>query len=136
MHVDPVSATYPWAGPVRAGGFGGQDYLDIIDGIAQEQIFFDGDADTDWEDANSGDHRVQDQCPEDDPECGYSREFYNDWLQEYVEAGKAVLSVDYAADAANVAEAYDNASDAGYVPYVSRRPLDRLADTPPPGLPD
>ena len=55
---------------------------------------------------------------------------------EYLDAGKVVLSVDYAAEEANVAEAYQNASANGYVPYVSRRPLDRLTDTPPPGLPD
>ncbi len=116
--------------------FGGQDYLDIIDGIAQEQIYFDGNADTDWDDPDSGDHRVQDVCPQDDDECGYSREFYTTWLDDYLEAGKVVLSVDYAADEANVAEAYESAAANGYIPYVSRRPLDRLTDTPPPGLPE
>ena len=37
---------------------------------------------------------------------------------------------------ANVAEAYDQAAANGYIPYVSRRPLDRLTDTPPPCLLD
>lgn len=116
--------------------FGGQDYVDIIDGIAEEQIYYDGNADTEWDDADSGDHRVPDTCPADDSECGYSRAFYEGWLAQYQEADKVVLSVDYAADPANVAEAYENASANGYIPYVSRRPLDRLTDTPPTGLLD
>ena len=44
------------------------------------------------------------------------------------------MDTTYAPD--NVAEAYDNATANRYIPYVSRRPLDRLTDTPPPGLPD
>ncbi len=114
--------------------FGGQDYYDIIDGIAQEQIYFDGNADTDWDEPDSGDHRVQDTCPADDDECGYSREFYEGWLADYLDAGKVVLSVDYAGEASNAAEAYQNASANGFIPYVSRRPLDRLTDTLPPGM--
>ncbi len=113
---------------------GGQEYLDIIDGIAQEQIYFDGNADTEWDDVNAGDHRVPDTCPADDADCGYSRAFYEGWLKQYLAAGKPVLSVDYAADPGNVAEAYERASANGYIPYVSHRPLDRLTDTPPPEL--
>ena len=116
--------------------FGGQDYLDLIDAIALEQIYFDGDADTDWDDPQAGDKQVQDACPADDDECGYSREFYEGWADAYLDAGVPVFCVDYAADAANVAEAYENATANGYIPYVSRRPLDRLTDTPPAGLPD
>ena len=114
--------------------FGGEDYLELIDAIAQEQIFFDGNADTEWDDPDSGDHRVPDL--EEGEDGGYSRAFYEGWLEEYLEAGKVVLSVDYAAEPDNVAEAYDNATANRYIPYVSRRPLDRLTDTPPPGLPD
>lgn len=111
-------------------------YLDLIDAIALEQIYYDGDADTDWNEPAAGDTPIQDTCPEDDEECGYSREFYEGWADEYLAAGIPVLCVDYAADPANAADAYDRAAANGYIPYVSRRPLDRLTETPPPGLPD
>ncbi len=116
--------------------FGGQAYLDIIDGIAQEQIYFDGNADTDWNEPDAGDHRVQDVCPADDAECGYSRAYYEDWLKIYLDAGKPVLCVDYASKPDNASEAYQNAVTNGFVPYVSRRPLDRLTDIPPPDYPE
>ena len=114
--------------------FGGDEYLELIDAIAQEQIYFDGDADTEWNDIDSADHVV----PDEDPvgEEGYSRSFYEGWLSEYLDAGKVVLCVDYASEPSNVADAYNRSSANGYIPYVSRRPLDRLTDTPPPGLPE
>jgi cysteinyl-tRNA synthetase len=115
---------------------GGQGYLDLIDAIAQEQIYFDGDADTEWDAPRAGDVPVPEVCEEGDEDCGYSREFYEGWLEQYRGAGKVVLSVDYAAEPANVSEAYENAAANGYIPYVSQRPLDRLTDTPPPGLPE
>ena len=105
------------------------EYFALIDAIGQEQIYFDGDADTDWGDPNAGDARVPDEGD------GYSRQFYEETLQPYLDAGKPVFSVDYAQDSDNAAEAYANATANGYVPYVSLRPLDRLTNTPPPGYP-
>ena len=107
-----------------------EDYLDVVDAIAQEQVYFDGDADTDWGDANGGDERLPTTGD------GYSTQFYEDTLEPFLSAGKVVLSVDYAQQPANVAEAYRRASAKGYIPYVSQRPLSQLTETPPPGLPE
>ncbi|MCK4343168.1 MAG: endo alpha-1,4 polygalactosaminidase [Phycisphaerae bacterium] len=105
------------------------DYLGLIDAIGQEQIYFDGDADTIWADADSGDVRV--------PAAGegYSTQFYEETLAPYLAAGKVVLCVDYAQQPDYVAEAYQRAAANGYIPYVSLRSLSRLTETPPPGYP-
>ena len=85
--------------------------------------------DTIWADANSGDVRVPATGD------GYSTQFYEETLEPFLAAGKVVLSVDYAQQAANVTEAYQRASANGYVPCVALRALDRLTSTPPPGYP-
>ncbi len=104
-------------------------YLDLIDAIGQEQIYFDGDADTIWADADSGDVRMPATGD------GYSMAYYEQSLQPFLDAGKVVLCVDYAQQSANVAEAYQRAAAKGYVSYVSLRSLSRLTQTPPPGYP-
>ena len=103
------------------------DYLDLIDAIGQEQIYFDGDADTIWSDEDSGDVRVPATGD------GYSTEYYERTLEPFLAAGKVVLSVDYAQEPDNVEEAYTRAAAQGYVPYVSLRSLSRLTETAPPG---
>jgi cysteinyl-tRNA synthetase len=104
------------------------DYLGLIDAIGQEQIYFDGDAGSIWSDANSGDVRMPATGE------GYSTQFYEQTLAPYLAAGKVVLSVDYARQPANVAEAYQRAAANGYIEYVTLRALSRLTSTPPPGL--
>ena len=95
--------------------------LEVVDAIAQEAIWFDGDATDDW----------------DDPD-GYDREnhegltdYYLDYLARYVEAGLPVFVCEYAV--ARAEEAYANAHAESLVPYASRRSLSRLSTTPPPG---
>ena len=107
-----------------------EEYFAIIDAIGQEQIYFDGDADTEWDDPKAGDKSVPDEGADEND--GYNRRFYEETLQPYLDAGIPVFSIDYARETANVAEAYSTASNNGYVPYVSLRPLDRLTETPPP----
>jgi cysteinyl-tRNA synthetase, unknown class len=102
-------------------------YLDLIDAIGQEQIYFDGDADTIWSDANSGDVRLPATGD------GFSTEFYERTLEPFIAAGKVVLCVDYAQQPDNVAEAYERAVGNGYIPYVALRSLSQLTETPPPG---
>ncbi len=109
------------------------EYFAIIDAIGQEQIYFDGNADTDWDAEGAGDIRVPDVGVDEDD--GYNRAFYEATLEPFLAAGLPVFSVDYARLADNASEAYDTASAKGYVPYVSQRSLDRLTDTPPPGYP-
>ncbi len=103
------------------------DYFAVIDALAQEQIYFDGNADTAWQDKDAGDHPV--------PETGigYSRQWYEAQMQNYLDAGFPVFTVDYARQPQNVGYVYSRARLKGYRPYVSLRPLDRLSESPRPG---
>jgi len=67
---------------------------------------------------------------------GYSRTYFEQSLELFLEAGKAVFTVDYAQEPAYVAEAYERASTQGYIPYVTLLALDHLTDTPPPDYPE
>ncbi len=98
------------------------DYLGIIDGLAQEDLSFQGEADTKWGDPKSGDIPT----PQED------REWLTDLFRLYLDAGLPVFCVDYALQEDNVRAAYDTAERAGCLGYVSQTPLSRLTDTPPP----
>lgn len=106
---------------------GRADYFALIDAIAQEQIYYNGSADTGWKDPASCDQRVPNTG------TGYSRQWYGAELARYQSAGLPVFNVEYACAKANVDEAYSLSAARGYIPYVSRRPLDRLTSDPPPG---
>lgn len=98
-------------------------YLDIIDGIAQEDLSFQGEADTDWEDEESGDIRQ---------ERDYSQ-YLADVLRRYVERGVPTFCIQYARVPENIEKALRDAEEVGCVPYMTLTPLDRLTETPPPG---
>ena len=98
------------------------EYLDLIDAIGQEAVYFDGD------DNQEGD------IPMPATGEGFSTAYFEEMLALYLQAGKVVLTVDYAQDPANVADAYERAAENGFVPYVSLRELDRLTSNPPPAL--
>ncbi|PIE19563.1 MAG: glycoside hydrolase, end-alpha-1,4-polygalactosaminidase [Proteobacteria bacterium] len=104
------------------------DSLGLIDAIAQEQIWFDGKADTEWADATACDIKV--------PATGdkYSQAHYLGKLKLYKDYNVPIFNCEYACGA-NAQAAYQSSSAEGFIPYVSRRPLDRLTDTPPPGYP-
>ncbi len=99
------------------------EYLKVVDGIAQEAIIFDGDADTAWSDPAACDRRVSSS----------TRAFLEQKLALWKGAGLPVFHVEYACDAANVSESYALSTAKGFRGYVTRRPLDRLTTTPPPG---
>lgn len=99
------------------------EYFDVIDGLAQEDLSFYGEADTDWDDEASGD------IPQNP---GY-QEYLAGVLRRYVEAGVPTFCVQYAQEQANVEQALHDAEQVGCVPYVTLTPLDRLTDTPPLG---
>ncbi len=106
---------------------GHPEYLKEIDALAQEQVYFDGDADTNWSHPDSCDQVV--------PNSGstYSRSYYLKKLMVYQSAGLPVFNCEYACDADNVDEAYTESAKHGFVTYVTRRPLSKLTTTPPPG---
>ena len=92
-----------------------------IDAIAQEAVWYDGDATDDWDDPNGYDR------PNDPGLTAY----YLDYLADYLAAGLPVFDCEYALDKAG--QAYTKADAQGFVPYVTRRSLSKLTTTPPPG---
>lgn len=87
-------------------------YLDAIDGLGVEELFFAADEDT------SDQPCTQDWCAENLADVRALRD-----------AGKVILAVDYARDPDNVADACERYDEEGFVGYVTGRGLDTI--TPP-----
>ncbi len=100
---------------------GHPELLDAIDAIAQEAVWFDGDATDDWADPAGYDFENETSLTQ----------WYLDALDPYLDAGLVVFNCEYALEQA--AEAYTVSYDNGFVPYCSRRSLSALTTTPPPG---
>ncbi len=96
------------------------DLLSVIDAIAQEAIWYDGDATDNWEDPNGYDS-INDSSLVD---------YYLGYLDQYFTGGVPVFDVEYALTYAD--DAYSKAYNKGYVPYCTRRSLAKLTTTPPP----
>jgi cysteinyl-tRNA synthetase len=96
-------------------------YPKVIDAMGQEDLHFSGAADVGWFNPRSGDIRT----PNAD----------RLWLQQrldlYLAAGLPVLTIDYCVDEQNRLSCYQLSRQRGYVPFVSRTPLDRLPEAPP-----
>lgn len=102
----------------------GRSHLfNVIDAIAQEAIWFDGDATDDWHDSNGYDY-VNDAS---------LTNYYLTHLANYTNANVPVFACEYALNHAD--EAYAKAASHGFVPYVTRRALSQLTTTPPASLP-
>jgi cysteinyl-tRNA synthetase len=119
------------------------DYVDTIDAIAQEQVWFDGGADNEppgdcplprtEDDIDSAAYvnglstacRVQyDEFPEST--LHVSSEWYIEDLQVAQAQGLPIFTVDYALDPANIAWTYETSRGYGFVPFVSNRGLDQF----------
>jgi cysteinyl-tRNA synthetase len=97
------------------------EYLALIDGIAQERIFFDGKADSKWSDPASCDHAV--------PALGrHGSKYYIDLLKHYQRACLPVFNIEYICSKKNALKVYRRSRALGYKTYISRRPLDRLTN--------
>jgi len=137
--VDPAEEMITFIGEIRAyarqrkPGFliiqqnaaalmdGHPELLDVIDAIAQEEVWFAGDATDDWSDPDGYDW-ANDQTLTD---------YYIDYLDRYLDAGVPVFNCEYALEKAS--RAYSRSAARGYVAYCTRRSLGRLTTTPPPG---
>jgi cysteinyl-tRNA synthetase len=95
--------------------------LTYVDAIAQEGIWFDGNAAEDWDDPDGYD---------DGTDAALTRDYLND-LSRYLAAGLPVFNCEYALVRAN--DAYQFSLEQGYIPYSTRRSLGKLTTTPPPG---
>jgi len=92
----------------------------VIDAIAQEGVWYYGEATDEWNDLDGYDIKTEELL------SGY----YLDHLQQFRDAGLPVFDCEYALYYA--ANAYARASGCGFIPYVTRTPLSRLTTTPPP----
>jgi cysteinyl-tRNA synthetase len=82
-----------------------------IDGLVQESLFFGGRAEAGWDDADAGD-LLQAPSPE---------------LREALESVDCpVFTLDYALRPEHARSAREASAEMGFVPFVSRMPLDRL----------
>jgi cysteinyl-tRNA synthetase len=121
------------------------DYINVIDAIAQEQIWFDGGADNDppgdcplprtevevdtdaYRDALSTDCRRQfDEFPEST--LHVSSEGYIEDLLVAQSAGLTIFTIDYALDPENIDWVYQTSRGLGFIPFVSNRSLDQFVD--------
>jgi uncharacterized protein (TIGR01370 family) len=121
------------------------DYLTVIDGIAQEQVWFDGgtdndppgdcplprtdaEVDTDTYRASLSEpcRRVYDNYP--DSTLHVSSEEYLRYLTLAQRKGMPIFTVDYALDPETVAWVYETSRALGFVPFVSNRALDRYVE--------
>jgi len=121
------------------------DYVDIIDAIAQEQVWFDGGADNDppgdcplprteaevdtpayRQSLSLACRRTYDDYPEST--LHISSEEYLGYLRLAYSKGLIIFTVDYALEADNVAWVYQEARSLGFIPFVGNRALDRYLE--------
>ena len=99
---------FPQNGEAILDEEGVEDYLDAVNGIGIEDLYFSSDVE------NNGD-LAPDHTDEVVP-----------YLEQFTDAGKIVLVIDYVQDDDKVSTLYEEARDAGFIPYASIRDLDEL----------
>jgi endo-alpha-1,4-polygalactosaminidase (GH114 family) len=97
-------------------------YLSVIDAIAVEDLSYSGSGDVDWESGRSGDIETERGM------CEWCRDDLARVLGIYRDTGLPVFTVDYCVEPENADEAIRYSRSHGFVPFVSRTPLDRLPD--------
>jgi len=100
---------------------GHPELLGKIDAIAQEAVWYDGDADVDWDNPNGYDYVNGSDLVN----------YYLEYLDQYLDGNIPVFTCEYALNNSDLA--YEKSYDKGYIPYVTRRSLSRLTTTPPSG---
>ncbi len=158
--LDPVEEMIGWVGDIADFGRArdpdfiviGQnaaelaardDYVDVVDAIAQEQVWFDGGAD----------NQPPGDCPLPRSEADVDTAAYRDSLstacrrqyddypestlhmssEEYLRdlrlaqsKGLVIFTVDYALESDNIAWVYETSRGLGFIPFVGNRALDRF----------
>jgi endo-alpha-1,4-polygalactosaminidase (GH114 family) len=98
-------------------------FLDVVDGLAQEDLSFHGEATADWFDRRGVDH----PAPEDGP---FSTAELGARLRSGAERRTPLFTIDYALDPSSAERARTTSRRFGFVPFVSRAALDRLPAAP------
>ncbi|MCX7727826.1 MAG: hypothetical protein N2053_13390, partial [Chitinispirillaceae bacterium] len=83
-----------------------KDYVEVVDGIGKEDLWYNGDTPTTWADWSI--------------EC----------LDRFKEAGKLVLVIEYSTQQHIIDDFYNKALKKGYIPYLSNRALDKISVIP------
>ncbi len=121
------------------------EYVETIDAIAQEQVWFDGGADNDppgdcplpRSEAEVDTRAYRDSLPAacrrqydkyPDSTLHVSSEWYLQHLERAQRKGLVVFTVDYALDPENVNWVYETSRSLGFVPFVGSRALDRYVE--------
>lgn len=108
---DPDFYILPQNAPELAGLVPAAAYLNIVDGLGQEDIYYGYDA--------------------DDQATPISvTQYLETYLDVFEHAGKLVLTIDYATTPAHIDDAYTKSLAKGYVPFVTVRKLDQLTINP------
>ncbi len=94
-------------------------FTTLIDGFSHEDLSFSGGAAATWDDPQSGGVAAPQSGP-------WSTRELSARLDEIRRSGIPVFTLDYAVRAEHVAQAQRVSRNFGYVPFVSRTPLDRL----------
>ena len=121
------------------------DYTELIDAIAQEQVWFDGGADNDppgdcplprtEEDIDTEEYRQSlsaqcqrqfDQYPEST--LHVSSEEYLYYLHQAKNRGLPIFTVDYALQPENIQWVYETSRELGFIPFVGSRALDEFVE--------
>lgn len=100
----------------------------IADGVLYEHVWYSGKAEVGWSDEKGGD--LENRFLEGDR----LRQSRLAQMAKWKEGGKPVLTLDYCLKPEHARQVYERAIGLSYVPLVSRSALDRLTETPPPGL--
>jgi cysteinyl-tRNA synthetase len=121
------------------------EYIAVVDAIAQEQVWFDGAADNEppgdcplprtEADVDSDAYResLSDRCRRqfdefDDSTLHVSSEQYLDALVVAQRRGVLIFTVDYAVEPDNIAWTYEISRALGFVPFVSNRALNQFVE--------
>ncbi len=103
--------------PALIGSVGAGSLENAVDAIAQEGVWWEGEATDEWDDSDGYDL----------PSVATNE--YLPFLREYKAAGFPVFVCEYAVNNAN--DAYQKVKAEGFSAYVTRRSLSRLTTTPP-----
>ena len=91
-------------------------YLELIDAVSQEHLFYKGEADRAWDHPRACDIAMG----------ASDTAYYSKDLARFLGAGKPVFNIEYACAAAKIKDARQRSAALGYITFVTRTPLDRL----------
>lgn len=99
---------FPQNGEAILDEEGAEDFLAAVNGIGVEDLYFSSDVENDGE---LDPVHTDEVLP---------------YLEQFTDAGKTVLAIDYVQSADKVSTLYENATAAGFIPYASIRDLNEL----------